>query len=60
VFPPLGIIFGRKAKAQIAVTGESGIELAKIGEIVGWVFTSLYVVGCCGWLIFMSSLAVFS
>jgi hypothetical protein len=49
VFPPLGIYFARKAKQQIAETGESGIELANVGEIVGWVFTSLIGVMFCLW-----------
>ncbi|WP_249713835.1 DUF4190 domain-containing protein [Rhizomonospora bruguierae] len=42
VFPPLGIYFGRKARQQIAQTGERGSELATVGIVVGWVFTSIY------------------
>lgn len=42
VFPPLGIYFGRKAKNQIAQTGERGVELASAGLVVGTVFTILY------------------
>jgi hypothetical protein len=42
VFPPLGIYFGYKAKAQIAQTGERGVELATAGLVVGWIFSSIY------------------
>jgi Domain of unknown function (DUF4190) len=51
VFPPLGIYFGAKAKKQIAVSGERGIELAKVGYIVGWVLTALqgvFILIWCG------------
>jgi hypothetical protein len=47
VLPPLGIYFGRKAKEQIEETGERGIELAKVGEVVGWVLTILYGLFFC-------------
>jgi Domain of unknown function (DUF4190) len=53
VFPPLGIYFGRKAKQQIAQTGERGIELATAGQIVGWIFTGIWgllVLVSCGFL----------
>jgi len=56
VFPPLGIYFARKAKEQIAVSGESGIELANVGEIVGWIFTSILGVMLCVWCGFMVTL----
>lgn len=42
VFPPLGIYFGRKAKEQIAQSGERGIELANVGIIAGWIISVLY------------------
>jgi UPF0716 family protein affecting phage T7 exclusion len=48
VLPPLGIYFGHKAQAQIAQTGERGVELAKAGVVVGWILTSLYVLMFCG------------
>lgn len=51
VFPPLGIYFGKKAKGQIAQTGERGVELATAGIVVGWIFTILYglfLVAWCG------------
>jgi hypothetical protein len=47
VFPPIGIWLGRKAKEQIAVSGESGIELATVAEIYGWVVTGFLVIGGC-------------
>ncbi|WP_433202820.1 DUF4190 domain-containing protein [Dactylosporangium sp. CS-047395] len=43
VFPPLGIYFGRKAREQIAMSGERGIELAKVGIIAGWILSVLYL-----------------
>src|SRR5215471_11074854 len=42
VFPPLGIYFGYRAKQQIALSGERGLELANAGLITGWVLTSIY------------------
>jgi hypothetical protein len=48
VLPPLGIYFGHKAQQQIAQTGERGIELAKVGVVIGWIGTSLYVLMFCG------------
>lgn len=47
VFPPLGIILGNMAKRQIEENGEQGIELARVGVIVGWVLTALYGVFFC-------------
>jgi hypothetical protein len=41
VLPPLGIYFGRKAKEQIAQTGERGVELAQAGIVTGWVLSIL-------------------
>ncbi len=49
VFPPLGIYFGKKAKDQIAQTGERGAELATAGTVVGWIFTSLYALMFIVW-----------
>ena len=42
VFPPLGIYFGKKAKQQIAQTGERGVELATAGLVVGSILTAIY------------------
>ncbi|WP_432967282.1 DUF4190 domain-containing protein [Dactylosporangium sp. CA-233914] len=53
VFPPLGIYFGRKAKEQIAQSGERGIELANVGIIAGWiisVFYGLFLIVWCGFV----------
>jgi hypothetical protein len=55
VFPPLGIVFGAIAKRQIARTGERGIELAKIGFIVGIIFTALSVVFVTVWIVLVVS-----
>lgn len=52
VFPPLGIYFGRKAKEQIAQTGERGIELANAAVIVGWVLTAIFGAFLVVWCLF--------
>ena len=49
VLPPLGIYFGHKAKAQIAQTGERGVELATAGLVVGWVLTAIFGVFLLIW-----------
>jgi hypothetical protein len=58
VFPPLGIYFGAKAKQQIAVSGERGIEFATAAVVIGWVLTGLFaaffVVWCTMFGIFAS------
>lgn len=51
VLPPLGIYFGTKAKQQIAVSGERGIELANAGVIVGWVLTGLFLAFFVVWCV---------
>ncbi len=51
VLPPLGIYFGKKAKAEIQRTGERGIEMATAGIITGWILTSvmgLFLIVWCG------------
>jgi Domain of unknown function (DUF4190) len=63
VFPPVGIYLGYKAKEQIAQTGERGIEMAKIGIVVGWVLTSVYAVFMvcgCGFLLMGMGSATFN
>jgi hypothetical protein len=52
VLPPLGIYFGHQAKAQIAQTGERGIELARAAVIVGWVLTALMALMIVLWCAF--------
>jgi hypothetical protein len=54
VFPPVGIYLGYKAKQQIEQTGERGIELAQVGIIVGWIFTSLYALFFICWCGFIA------
>jgi hypothetical protein len=49
VFPPLGIYFGKKAKQQIAQTGERGVELATAGVICGWIFSACYALFLLVW-----------
>jgi hypothetical protein len=56
VLPPLGIYFGQKAKEQIAVSGERGIELANVGVIAGWILSVLYAVIIVVWCVFMISI----
>ncbi|HEX6499634.1 MAG TPA: DUF4190 domain-containing protein [Micromonosporaceae bacterium] len=48
VFSPLGIVFGHIAKKQIKERGEQGDGLATWGLILGYVFTGLSVLLCCG------------
>ena len=49
VLPPLGIYFGRKAREQIALTGERGAELATAGIVCGWVLTAVLAVSMVIW-----------
>lgn len=48
ILAPLGIVFGHMAKRQIRERGEQGDTLASIGLVLGYVFTVLYVLACCG------------
>ena len=44
VFPPIGIlavIFGNRARREIAQRGEDGAGLATAGVILGWIGTAL-------------------
>ncbi|MET8198613.1 DUF4190 domain-containing protein [Micromonospora taraxaci] len=50
VFPPAGAVLGHVAKRQIRTSGEDGDQLATWGLILGYVFTGLTVLSCCGWL----------
>ncbi|MBM7492332.1 hypothetical protein JOD64_003554 [Micromonospora luteifusca] len=50
VFPPAGAVLGHVAKRQIRTSGEDGEQLATWGLILGYVFTGLTVLACCGWL----------
>ncbi|GAA1658857.1 DUF4190 domain-containing protein [Catellatospora bangladeshensis] len=49
VLPPLGIYFGGKAKQQIAVTGERGVEFATAAVVIGWVLTGLFIAMIALW-----------
>lgn len=48
VFAPLGIVFGHIARKQIKERGEQGSGLATAGLILGYVFTGLTLLFCCG------------
>lgn len=50
VFPPAGAVLGHVAKRQIRTSGEEGDQLATWGLILGYVFTGITVLACCGWL----------
>ncbi|MGC5377072.1 DUF4190 domain-containing protein [Micromonospora sp. DT68] len=50
VFPPAGAVLGHVAKRQIRTSGEEGGQLATWGMILGYVFTGLTLLACCGWL----------
>ncbi|MGI5145788.1 DUF4190 domain-containing protein [Plantactinospora sp. CA-294935] len=54
VFAPAGIVLGHLARRQIRRTGEQGGQLATWGLILSYVFTALYLIGCCGWLALVS------
>ncbi|WP_405114018.1 DUF4190 domain-containing protein [Micromonospora sp. NBC_01405] len=50
VFPPAGIVFGHVAKQQLRRTGEEGDQLATWGLILGYLFTAIGLLACCGWM----------
>ncbi|MFC4020751.1 DUF4190 domain-containing protein [Micromonospora sp. GCM10011542] len=50
VFAPAGVVLGHLAKRQIRTSGEEGDQLATWGLILGYVFTGLTLLACCGWL----------
>ncbi|GAB3946558.1 DUF4190 domain-containing protein [Micromonospora vulcania] len=56
VFPPAGAVLGHVAKRQLRTTGEEGDQLATWGLILGYVFTALALLACCGWV----ALVIFS
>ncbi|MGC4877976.1 DUF4190 domain-containing protein [Micromonospora sp. DT43] len=56
VFPPAGAVLGHLAKRQIRTSGEDGDQLATWGLILGYAFTALTLLACCGWL----ALVIFS
>jgi hypothetical protein len=52
VFAPAGIVLGHLAKRQIRQTGEEGDGLATAGLVLGYVFTFLWLLACCGAAVF--------
>lgn len=50
-FAPAAIVLGHIAKKQIRETGEQGSGLATAGLVLGYVFTGLSVLVCCGFVI---------
>ncbi|MDO3701379.1 DUF4190 domain-containing protein [Micromonospora sp. C28SCA-DRY-2] len=50
VFSPAGIVLGHLAKRQLRTSGEEGDQLATWGLILGYVFTGLGLLVCCGWI----------
>ncbi|WP_320065687.1 DUF4190 domain-containing protein [Micromonospora sp. RTGN7] len=54
VFAPAGIVLGHVAKRQIRRTGEEGDQLATWGLILGYLFTVIGLVACCGWIALLS------
>ncbi|MFC0507857.1 DUF4190 domain-containing protein [Micromonospora costi] len=50
VFSPAGIVLGHLAKRQLRTSGEEGDQLATWGLILGYVFTALGLLVCCGWI----------
>ncbi len=49
ILPPLGIYFGRKARKQIAESGERGSEFATVGIVVGSILTGFYALFIVLW-----------
>jgi hypothetical protein len=50
VFAPVGIVLGHLARRQIRQTGEQGSGLATAGLVLSYIFTGLYLIGCCAWV----------
>jgi Domain of unknown function (DUF4190) len=50
VFAPAGIVLGHIARKQIRQSGEQGGGLATAGLVLSYIFTGLYLIGCCAWL----------
>jgi hypothetical protein len=55
VFPPAGIVLGHLAKRQLRVTGEQGGSLATAGLVLGYVFTAIGLIACCGLVLLLIS-----
>lgn len=48
VFAPAAIVLGHMAKRQIKTSGEEGGALATAGLVLGYLFTGLFALACCG------------
>jgi hypothetical protein len=59
-FGPIAAIMGHIARNQIKERGEQGDGFALAGIIVGWVYTGLWFVLCCGILAFGGGLSIFT
>ncbi|GIH12528.1 DUF4190 domain-containing protein [Rugosimonospora africana] len=55
VFAPAGIVLGHFARRQIRLTGERGSRLAMAGLVLGYVFTAIGLLLCCGLLALLIS-----
>jgi hypothetical protein len=53
IFAPASIVLGHVAKKQIRQTGEGGEGLATAGLWLGYIFTSLYALGCALWVVIL-------
>ncbi|NNG97281.1 DUF4190 domain-containing protein [Gordonia araii] len=50
---PIGVFLGRKARAEIAQTGETGDAYAVAALVIGWAYITAIVLGLCTYLIFV-------
>ncbi|GAB3797636.1 hypothetical protein GCM10027605_07970 [Micromonospora zhanjiangensis] len=50
VFAPAGIVLGHLAKKQIRERHEPGEQVAQWGLVLSYIFTALYLIGCCAWI----------
>lgn len=57
LFPVGAIICGHVARKQIRETGEGGLGIATAGLVIGYVFTAILLVSCCGLIVFSSVIA---
>ncbi|GAA5192988.1 hypothetical protein GCM10023322_53780 [Rugosimonospora acidiphila] len=57
VFAPAGIVLGHFARRQIRLTGERGANLAMAGLVLGYVFTAIGLLACCGLLSLLISIS---
>ena len=60
LFPPLGIALGALALDEIRTTGERGRAAAKVGIVLGIVFTAAWTVIVVGYLAAFTFIAALS